>query len=763
MECDDMERQKIRELVAEMTIEEKAGFCTGKDFWHLRGVERLGIPAVLVSDGPHGLRKQIKNEDHLGLSDSITAICFPAGCAMASSFSREAVREMGKEYGALAHAEDVSVVLGPAMNTKRSPLCGRNFEYYSEDPHLTSQLATEYVKGVQSKHVGACPKHFAANNQEYRRMTSNSVVDERTMREIYLAAFEDVVKEGKPWSIMSAYNKLNGTYASEHPWLLTEVLRKEWGFDGFVMSDWGAADNPVASADAGLNVEMPGPGPDSVKKIAEAVKNGTLAEEKLDALVEQMLEMRYRYLEHRNTEETYDYEHGHAVAKMLEEESAVLLKNDGDVLPLDESEKVLLIGEFAKEPRYQGGGSSHIHSYKISSVYEEVKDNPNVSYVQGYAKEADEALLKEAVEAAKKADKVVIFAGLPEEMESEGFDRKHLGMPQCQNQLIQAVAEVQPDTIVVLHNGSPVTMPWADQVKGILELYLGGEAVGEAAADLLYGKRNPSGRLAETFPLRVEDTPCYPYFGKEKEDVIYREGNLVGYRHYLTRKIPVQFPFGYGLSYSKFVYTDLNLDKESMKDTEQLVVSVDVTNISKVAGKEVIQLYVAADHKNVVTPARELRAFDKVFLEPGEKKTVKFTLDKRDFAYWNEEIGDWEAPTGNYKVQIGKSAENIILEKEVEVISTTEKKPVFTRNSAMGDILMNKKGGKVVMELLASRRKGKDEDREKDNSSIMSQEALAATMDASPLRSLLTFNPNATAEQLETIVQNINAAVHEDN
>lgn len=763
MECDDMERQKIRELVAQMTIEEKAGFCTGKDFWHLRGVERLGIPAVLVSDGPHGLRKQIKNEDHLGLSDSITAICFPAGCAMASSFSREAVREMGKEYGALAHAEDVSVVLGPAMNTKRSPLCGRNFEYYSEDPHLTSQLATEYVKGVQSKHVGACPKHFAANNQEYRRMTSNSVVDERTMREIYLAAFEDVVKEGKPWSIMSAYNKLNGTYASEHPWLLTEVLRKEWGFDGFVMSDWGAADDPVASAEAGLNVEMPGPGPDSVKKIAEAVKNGTLAEEKLDALVEQMLEMRYRYLEHRNTEKTYDYEHGHAVAKMLEEESAVLLKNDGDVLPLDESEKVLLIGEFAKEPRYQGGGSSHIHSYKISSVYEEVKDNPNVSYVQGYAKEADEALLKEAVETAKKADKVVIFAGLPEEMESEGFDRKHLGMPQCQNQLIQAVAEVQPDTIVVLHNGSPVTMPWADQVKGILELYLGGEAVGEAAADLLYGKRNPSGRLAETFPLRVEDTPCYPYFGKEKEDVIYREGNLVGYRHYLTHKIPVQFPFGYGLSYSKFVYTDLNLDKESIKDTEQLVVSVDVTNISKVAGKEVIQLYVAADHKNVVTPARELRAFDKVFLEPGEKKTVKFTLDKRDFAYWNEEIGDWEAPTGNYKVQIGKSAENIIFEKEVEVISTTEKKPVFTRNSAMGDILMDKKGGKVVMELLASRRKGKDEDREKDNSSIMSQEALAATMDASPLRSLLTFNPNATAEQLETIVQNINAAVHEDN
>ena len=763
MESDNMEKQKIKEFVSQMTIEEKAGFCTGKDFWHLRGVERLGIPAVLVSDGPHGLRKQIKNEDHLGLSDSITAICFPAGCAMASSFSREAVREMGKEYGSLAHAEDVSVVLGPAMNTKRSPLCGRNFEYYSEDPHLTSQLATEYVKGVQSEHVGACPKHFAANNQEYRRMTSNSIVDERTMREIYLAAFEDVVKEGKPWSIMSAYNKLNGTYASEHPWLLTEVLRKEWGFDGFVMSDWGAADDPVASADAGLNVEMPGPGPDSVKKIAEAVKNGTLAEEKMDALVEQMLEMRYRYLEYRNTDETYDYEHGHEVAKKLAEESAVLLKNDGGVLPLDESEKVLLIGEFAKEPRYQGGGSSHIHSYKISSVYEEVKDNPNVSYVQGYAREADEVLLAEAVEAAKRADKVVIFAGLPEDMESEGFDRKHLGIPQCQNRLIQAVAEVQPDTIVVLHNGSPVAMPWADQVKGILELYLGGEAVGEAAADLLYGKVNPSGRLAETFPLRVEDTPCYPYFGKEKEDVVYREGSMVGYRHYVTRRIPVQFPFGYGLSYSKFVYTDLTLDKESMKDTEQVVVSADVTNISKIAGKEVVQLYVAADHKNVVTPVRELRAFDKIYLEPGEKKSVSFILDKRAFAYWNEEIGDWEAPSGAYKIQIGKSAENIILEKEIQLTSTTEKKPVFTRNSAMGDILLNEKGGKVVMELLASRRGGSKEERDKDNSSIMSQEALAATMDASPLRSLLTFNPNATAEQLEAIVQNINAAINEEN
>lgn len=758
-----MERQKIRELISQMTIEEKAGFCTGKDFWHLRGVERLGIPSVLVSDGPHGLRKQIKNEDHLGLSDSITAICFPAGCAIASSFSREAVRGMGEEYGSLAHAEDVSVVLGPAINMKRSPLCGRNFEYYSEDPHLSSQLAVEYVKGVQSKHVGACPKHFAANNQEYRRMTSNSVVDERTLREIYLAAFEDVVKEGKPWSVMSSYNKLNGTYTSEHPWLLTEVLRKEWGFDGFVVSDWGAADDPVASADAGLNVEMPGPGPDSVKRIAEAVKNGTLAEEKLDALVEQMLEMRYRYLEHRNADETYDYEHGHAVAKKLAEESAVLLKNDGGVLPLDESEKVLLVGEFAKVPRYQGGGSSHIHSYKISSVYEEVKDNPNISYVQGYAKETDEALLAEAVEAAKKADKVVIFAGLPEEMESEGFDRKHLEMPQCQNQLIQAVAEVQPDTIVVLHNGSPVAMPWADQVKGILELYLGGEAVGEAAADLLYGKVNPSGRLAETFPLRVEDTPCYPYFGKEKEDVVYREGSMIGYRHYVTRKIPVQFPFGYGLSYSKFVYMDLVLDKESMKDTEQLIVSVDVTNISKIAGKEVVQLYVAADYKNVVTPARELRAFDKISLEPGEKKTVRFTLDKRAFAYWNEEIGDWEAPSGTYKIQIGRSAENMILEKEIHLTSTTEKKPVFTRNSAMGDILLNEKGGKVVMELLASRRGGSKEEREKDNSSIMSQEALAATMDASPLRSLLTFNPNATAGQLEKIVRNINAAVKEEN
>lgn len=594
-------------------------------------------------------------------------------------------------------------------------------------------------------------------------MTSNSVVDERTLREIYLAAFEDVVKEGKPWSVMSAYNKLNGTYASEHPWLLTEVLRKEWGFDGFVMSDWGAADDPVASADAGLNVAMPGPGPDSVKRIAGAVKNGTLAEEKLDALVEQMLEMRYRYLEHQNTEETYDYEHGHTVAKKLAEESAVLLKNDDGVLPLDESEKVLLIGEFAKVPRYQGGGSSHIHSYKISSVYEEVKDNPNVSYVQGYAKDVDEVLLTEAVEEARKADKVVIFAGLPEDMESEGFDRKHLEMPQCQNQLIQAVAEVQPDTIVVLHNGSPVAMPWADQVKGILELYLGGEAVGEAAADLLYGKVNPSGRLAETFPLRVEDTPCYPYFGKEKEDVVYREGNMVGYRHYVTRKIPVQFPFGYGLSYSKFVYTDLMLDKESMKDTEQVVVSVDVTNISKTAGKEVIQLYVAADHKNVVTPARELRAFDKISLEPGEKKKVSFILDKRAFAYWDEEAGDWEAPSGTYKIQIGKSAASIILEKEIQFTATTEKKPVFTRNSAMGDILLNEKGGKVVMGLLASRRGGNREERDKDNSSIMSQEALAATMDASPLRSLLTFNPNATAEQLEKIVQNINAAIQEES
>lgn len=756
-----MEKQKIKDLVSQMTLEEKAGFCTGRDFWNFRGVERLDIPPVLMTDGPHGLRKQIKNADHLGLSDSKTAICFPTGSALASSFSRESARRMGEEYGTLAHAEEVSVVLGPSVNIKRSPLCGRNFEYYSEDPCLTSELAKDVVEGIQSKNVGACMKHFAANNQEYRRLTSNSVVDERTMREIYLEAFEHAVKAGKPWAVMSAYNKVNGVYASEHRELLTDILREEWEFDGIVISDWGAADDPVASVLAGLDVEMPGPCPDHIRKIVAAAEEGRIPEKMLDALVERVLDVRFRYLDHAASGETYDFEKGHETARILAADSAVLLKNEGGILPLKEEENILLVGEFAKEPRYQGGGSSHIHAYRVSSACSVLEGKTNVEYRQGYSTDEERILDDGTLEAAAGADKVVIFAGVPEVMESEGFDRKDLELPLYQNRLIEEVVKVQPNTIVVLHNGSPVTMPWLEKVRAVLEMYLGGEAVGEATVDLLYGRENPSGRLAETFPLKIEDTPAYPYYGKEKEDIVYREGIMVGYRHYTTRKIPVLYPFGYGLSYTEFEYTDLKVDQNKIEDTQEVTVSVDVKNIGKTAGKEVVQLYVSADHKNIVTPLRELRDFRKILLQPGEKKTVTFTLGKRAFAYWSEDLHDWDVPTGCYQIQIGRSSEEILLSREIQILSTRLNIPVFTRNSAIGDVLANENSGAVMMEIMAGRRGENSKEKEKDNSSIMSREALAATMDASPIRSMLSFNPNGTAEQLEAIVQRLNQAAKE--
>ncbi len=656
----------VKTIIEKMTLEEKAAFCAGKDFWHLGGIEEFHIPETMVTDGPHGLRKQAREADHLGLNESVKAVCFPAGCALACSFDPELAREMGAELGKLAQAEDVSVVLGPAMNIKRSPLCGRNFEYYSEDPLLSARMAAGAVKGTQSQDVGTSPKHFLANNQEYYRMSSNSVVDEQTMREIYLASFEEMVKEAKPWTIMCSYNRVNGTYACENQEYLTDVLRDEWGFDGYVMTDWGALDDPVESLKAGLDLGMPGPMPDNAKRIVDAVKDGSLDEGVIDTAVERILNIVLKYVENHKKDAAYDFEAGHETARRIETESAVLLKNEDGILPLQEKENVLFIGEYAKKPRYQGGGSSHINPWKISSVWDEIGTMEHVSWTQGYTDSSrdhnGEAYLREAVELAKKADKAVIFCGLPEIYETEGVDRKKLDMPENQNTLIRAVSEVQPNTIVVLHNGSAVTMPWIDSVKAVLELYLGGEASGLAAADLLYGKANPSGRLAETFPLRLEDTPTYPYYGVEKDDIPYREGRLVGYRYYNTVRKPVLYPFGHGLSYTTFGYADLRLDKIEMTDGDELTVTVDVTNTGKTAGKEVVQLYVQNPSLHEVRPLRELRGFRKIFLEPGETKKVEFRLRKRAFAEWNPSMHDWFVPAGCYHIEICANAQEVLLE-----------------------------------------------------------------------------------------------------
>lgn len=762
-----MEKQKLKELIGQMTLEEKAGLCSGADFWHTKGVERLGIPAVMVSDGPHGLRKQDDKADHLGVNDSIKAVCFPAGCATASSFSRETVEFLGESIGEECQAEGVSTVLGPAMNIKRSPLCGRNFEYYSEDPFLSTEIAGAFVHGVQSRNVGTSPKHFMANNQEYHRMTSSSEMDERTMREIYLASFEGMVKKEKPWTIMNSYNRLNGTYLCENKEILTDILRDEWGFDGYVMTDWGAMNDRVSALKAGCELEMPASSGITDAEIVAAVKDGTLAEEVLDQACERILNIVYRFEENRDKEAVFDYEKDHESARKIEEECIVLLKNEEDILPLKKETKAVFIGKYAEAPRFQGGGSSHINTFKVESAVEAVnawEEGVKPVYVKGFddaEDETDEALLKEAVEAAKNADTAVIFAGLPDSFESEGYDRKHMRMPDCQNRLIEAVSEVQPNTVVVLHNGSPVEMPWLDRVKGVVEAYLGGQAVGGAVVNVLYGKVNPSGRLAETFPLRLEDTPCYLTYGGEYDKSVYSEGVFTGYRYYASKDMKVLFPFGYGLSYTTFEYSNLVLDQKEIKESGKLTVSVDVTNTGSCAGKEVVQLYVSAKESKMKRPVRELRRFDKIALEPGETKTVSFTLDKRAFAYWSVQIHDWHVESGDYEIQIGKSAQEIILKDSVQVESETVIPKVFTINSTMGEIMADPKGKMILEQSMKALTSGGPAqamaEGAQDESGAISNEMVAAMMEGMPLRQILSFVPGVKKEMLEQLLQALNS------
>ncbi len=756
-----MTADKIREIISKMTLEEKASMCSGADFWHTKAVERLGIPASMVSDGPHGLRKQDQEGDHLGVNDSIKAVCFPAGCGTAASFNRELLVQMGETLGAECQAEGVSVILGPAVNIKRSPLCGRNFEYYSEDPLLASEMAGALIHGVQSRQVGTSIKHFLANNQETRRMSSDSRVDERTLREIYLAAFEGAVRKEKPWTVMCSYNKINGTYAAQNHKYLTEVLRDEWGFEGYVMSDWGAVNNRVEDLKAGLDLEMPSSMGANDRLIVGAVQSGELEESVLDTAVERILNVVFHYEENRDRSAEFDRDKDHEMARKVAQETIVLLKNEG-VLPLAEKDEVVFIGKYAKTPRYQGGGSSHINSHKVTSAWDVAKDMGNVTYVQGFddkEDKTDEKLLVEAVEAAKKAKAAVIFAGLPDAFESERFDREHMAMPMCQNELIRQVAEVQPNTVVVLHNGSPVEMPWVGQVKGILEAYLGGQAVGGAVCDILFGKVNPSAKLPETFPLKLEDNPSYLSYIGEGDVVEYREGIFVGYRYYDKKKMDVLFPFGHGLSYTTFAYSNLRTDKEQMKDTDIMKVSVDVTNTGKMAGKEVVQLYVADRESTVIRPVKELRDFAKVELLPGETKTVTFTLDKRAFAYYSVRIHDWHVETGVFDIMIGKSSRDIVLTKEVSVESTVELPFVYTTDTIMGDVLKDPRAREIVKELLKS-----DIFSAAGEESSMASEAISSEMSEAmarftPLRGAVSFGGNVSMADIQAIVDKLNMLV----
>ena len=751
----------VKEIISQMTLEEKASLCSGEDFWHTKAVERLQIPAMMVSDGPHGLRKQDLNADHLGMNESIKAICFPTGCAMAASFDRELVAKIGQVVGNECQAEDLGVVLGPAMNIKRSPLCGRNFEYFSEDPYLTGELATAIVNGIQSKNVGTSVKHFLANSQEHRRMSSDSRVDERTLREIYLSAFENVIKNAKPWTVMCSYNSVNGTYASENHVMLTGVLRDEWGYEGFVMSDWGAVNDRVAGVRAGLDLEMPDSGGINDAKIVEAVKTGQLPESVVDQAVERILNILDKYLTGRDENAVWDKEADHQFARQAAGECIVLLKNENQVLPLKKTEKVAFIGEFAKSPRYQGGGSSHINSYKIDNAFDEASKY-GVFYAKGYDIKADRvdiSLIQEAVKLSSQTDKVVIFAGLPDDYESEGYDRVHMGIPAGQLALIRAVAEVSSNVVVVLHNGSPVEMPWKDDVSGIVELYLSGEAAGAAIVDVLYGDVNPSGKLPETFPVKIEDNPSYLYFWGEGDVVEYREGVFVGYRYYDKKKMDVLFPFGYGLSYTTFAYDNMRIDKTKMTDTENVTVSVDITNTGDVAGKEVVQLYVIPKTTDVIRPEKELKGFAKVALNPGETKTVTFVLEKRAFAYWNTTIHDWYVQTADYEIAIGKSSREIECQQTIHVTSTVKIPKVYSVNSLFGDLIHDDKAMPIVAPYMERVKEAFVQTEEGSAASeAISEEMIFAMLKYMPLRGVRSFAAGKLSEEdIQNMVKQLNA------
>ena len=669
--------EQARSLVAQMSLEEKAAFCSGRSFWHLEACERLGVASIMLTDGPHGLRKQAGDADHVGLGHSVPATCFPTASALASSWDRDLLREVGVALGEQCAAEDVAVLLGPGMNIKRHPLCGRNFEYFSEDPLQSGELAAALIKGIQSQGVGACVKHFAVNNQEQGRMFVDAIVDERTLREIYLRGFEIAVRKARPWTVMCAYNRLNGAYCSENDWLLNQVLRGDWGFQGAVVTDWGAANDRVLGISAGLDLEMPASGGINDRRLVAAVRDGRLSEADLDQAVARNLSLALLGAELGERRGAADHDAHHALARRVAGECAVLLKNEGPLLPLAPCTRVAVIGAFAEQPRYQGAGSSQVNPTRLDCAFDAIAEiqgdgASQLGYAPGYDpehSEPDAGLIAEAVAAAAQAEVAVVFAGLPGIYESEGFDRSHMVLPEQHDRLIEAVCEANPNTVVVLANGAPVAMPWVGAPKAILEGYLAGQGGGAAMADVLFGRVNPSGKLAETFPLRQADVPADRWFPGTGRQVHYREGLHVGYRYFDTAAAPVLFPFGHGLGYTRFEYGQLELSADAFEPGGELAVSLALTNSGDLAGSEVVQLYVHAAQSSVHRPEQELRAFAKVALAPGETRRVTLTLDDAAFAIYDTGAGTWIVEAGEFEIRLGASSRDIRLRTGLKVHS----------------------------------------------------------------------------------------------
>ena len=677
---------KHEDIIKKMSLEEKALMMSGKNTWQTQDYPQYGIPAMMMSDGPHGMRTQPSGVgDHLGLNASMPATCFPTAATVANTWNEALVEEMGKALAEEAVSMGVHVVLGPGLNIKRSPLCGRNFEYYSEDPYHAGKMAASLVKGIQSYGISACPKHFAVNSQELRRMAMNSVVDERTLREIYLTGFEIAVKEGKAKSIMSSYNEVNGVYANENKHLLRDILVGEWGFDGYVVSDWGASNDHALGVKHGSHLEMPGTTKTGQKEILKGIEDGVLTEAELDQRLDELLDViltTHDGLEKAKKEcnigtttmetQGFDVEAHHALARKVAEEGIVLLKNDDNILPLTAKSKVAVIGDFAQTPRYQGAGSSLVNPTKEpESILNCITDTDlhMVSFAQGYKRNAkpDEQLIDTAVKIAKDVDAVLVFAGLDEIGEAEGLDRTHLKMADAQNELIEALAEKYDNIIVVLSAGSPVEMPWADKVKAIVQGYLGGQAGASAMLNVLTGKVNPSGRLNETYPMCYEDTPAYAYYPSKERNSEYRESLYVGYRYYTTVGKKVRFPFGYGLSYTTFEYKDIKANEHEVRFT--------IKNTGERAGAEVAQLYVSLESDTVFRPMRELKGFARIELEAGEEKEVVIPFDDKTFRFFDTRTNTWEVESGTYRIQIGRNANQIELKTDVTIAGTVKEGP----------------------------------------------------------------------------------------
>ena len=677
---------KYEDIIKKMSLEEKALMMSGKNTWQTQDYPEYGIPSMMMSDGPHGMRTQPSGVgDHLGLNASMPATCFPTAATVANTWDEALVEEMGKTLAEEAVSMGVHVVLGPGLNIKRSPLCGRNFEYYSEDSYHAGKMAASLVKGIQSLGISACPKHFAVNSQELRRMAMNSVVDERTLREIYLTGFEIAVKEGKAKSIMSSYNEVNGVYANENKHLLQEILVDEWGFDGYVVSDWGASNDHVLGVKHGSHLEMPGTTKTGQKEILKGVQDGVLTEAELDQRLDELLDVilkTHEGLEKSKkvmgigtttmTEQGFDVEAHHALARKVAEEGIVLLKNDDNILPLTGKTKVAIVGDFAQTPRYQGAGSSLVNPTKEpESILNCIGDTDlhMVSFAQGYKRNAkpEPQLIETAVKIAKDVDVVLVFAGLDEIGEAEGLDRTHMKMADAQNELIEALAEKYGNVIVVLSAGSPVEMPWADKVKAIVQGYLGGQAGASAMLNVLTGKVNPSGRLNETYPMYYEDTPAYAYYPSKERSSEYREGPYVGYRYYTTAGKDVRFPFGYGLSYTTFEYKNITANEQEVRFT--------IKNTGDRAGAEIAQLYVSLESDTVFRPMRELKGFARVELAAGEEKEVVIPFDDKTFRFFDTRTNTWEVESGTYRIQIGRNANQIELKTDVTIEGTVKEGP----------------------------------------------------------------------------------------